>query len=50
MYTDVKKKFDPEVIPANVRPVVVLSGSYEEMGFQYGEQAKEYLARNAAVI
>lgn len=50
MYTDVKHKFDPELTPANVRPVVVLSGSYEEMGIQYGEQAKEYLARNAAVI
>lgn len=50
MFTDIRNKFDPEMPPTSIRRVVVLSGTYEEMGEQYGEQAKEYLARNAAVV
>ncbi len=50
MYNDVRNMFNPEMTPPAVRPVVVLQGTYREMGIQYGEQATDYLARNAAVI
>lgn len=47
---DEQLKFDPEKTPLDVRPVVALAGSMEDMGIQYGQQAKELIARNAAVI
>lgn len=48
----------PSVIPAietaspppDVRPVVVVSGSPYQMGFQYGQQARELIARDAVKI
>lgn len=42
--------FDAEVTPPEVLPVIVISGSYHEMGVQYGTQMSDYIARNAMVV
>lgn len=42
--------FDAEATPPEVLPVIVVSGSYYEMGVQYGTQMADYIARNAAVV
>ena len=42
--------FDDSIPPPDVRPVVVVSGSPKEMGVQYGEQARDLIARNIAVV
>lgn len=34
----------PEVLPPSIMPVVVVSGSSYEMGYQYGQQAAPYVA------
>lgn len=39
--------YDASIVPPDVRPVVYVSGTPYEMGFQYGQQAKELIARNA---
>jgi len=33
----------PKVLPPSIMPVVILSGSDYEMGYQYGEQAGQYI-------
>ncbi len=40
--------YDPADPPSNTKEIVFLSGSYEEMGQQYGQQAKDSLERVAA--
>lgn len=40
--------FDPEIPPSPTKEVVVLQGSWYEMGFQYGQQAKDSLHRRTA--
>lgn len=45
-YTD----FDVNALPPAVRPVLVVSGTPYEMGYQYGQQAAEYIARNAVIV
>jgi hypothetical protein len=42
--------FDVTVPPPDVRPVVVVSGTPYEMGYQYGQQARDLIARNAVKI
>ena len=41
-------KFDPEAAPSGARPVVVLRGSWREMGVQLGQCAREAVHANAA--
>jgi hypothetical protein len=42
--------YDTAVLPPDVRPVVFVSGTPYEMGVQYGEQARELIARNAEYL
>ena len=39
--------FDASVPPSNVLPVIIVSGTPYEMGYQYGQQAKDLIARSA---
>ncbi|RGE20386.1 C45 family peptidase [Leucobacter sp. wl10] len=50
MTTHSEQHFDPDTMPPDVRPVIVISGSMREMGVQYGRQAREIIARNATVV
>lgn len=40
--------FDPEVPPTPTKEVVFLQGTWYEMGFQYGQQARDSLQRRVA--
>jgi hypothetical protein len=42
--------FDASMPPPAVRPVVIVSGNAFEMGVQYGQQARDLIARNIAII
>lgn len=39
-----------DVLPPGILPVVILSGTDHEMGYQYGQQAGEYLEREKEAI
>jgi len=40
------KDLKNEVLPPDILPVIILSGSDYEMGFQYGRQAGNYIEVN----
>lgn len=42
-------EFDAAVVPNPTKPVVFVSGSYKDMGIQYGMQQKELIKRNASL-
>lgn len=44
-----KTEFDTKIMPPAVKPVVVLKGSFKEMGLQYGRQAEKLIRRNVVV-
>lgn len=46
----VSSRYDENLLPPAVRPVVVLSGTPHEMGVQYGRQIAEYIQRCGTAV